>query len=166
MKKIILLLAIVVIAVLLAFMSLPEDPGRQSTVSPEQAGKQAEEDAQASADNNGGEQTTVKTMEDARLEALKAEYAKLERARRNLRQRLQNVAYYLREAELPEAEGGDIRDDLNSANRLLINPPLLGAFNGIDGVRDELKRLERTNQQLDAHEQTLREHGAGDDSGN
>ncbi len=167
MKKIILLLLVVVVAVLLAFMSLPEDPGRQPADTPAagQADKQAGKKEQQAAGGDAAETETVKTMEDARLEAMKAEYAKLERARRDLRQRLHDVTYYLREAELPQEKASEIRDELNSANRLLINPPLLGAFSGIDDIRNELQRYERTNQQLDAHEQILREHGAYDESG-
>lgn len=160
MKRIILLLVGVVIAVVLAFMSLPEDPGDKPP--PVTTGT-------SPADTTAGEQTTeqsaVEAAREKRLAAMKTEYAKLERAREDLRLRLQNIIYYLSKAELPDEQGGRMQDEILGFNRILVNPRLLGAFYGAEDILQERLRIENINQQLDEYEAVIREHGGYDEAG-
>ncbi len=161
MKRIILLLVIVGVAVVLAFMSLPEDPGqldRRDTVVKQLPTDEAIAEREA-------EQAAVESARDERLQAMQVEYKKLERARRDLRTRLQEVAYYLSEADLPEEEGRRMRHEIGVANQVLINPPLLGAFNGVADIERELKRIDRINQQLDEFENIIRQNGGYAETG-
>lgn len=145
MKRIILLLAIVVVAVALAFLTLPEDPGQQSRITP-----QVKHPTQSEAElQRELEQAAVEAERDRRLAAMKVKYEKLERERRNLRQRLEEVAYYTARADLTDEQKQRIRDEINSANRLLVNPPMLGAFRGVEGIESELDRIDNINKQLD-----------------
>lgn len=150
MKRFLLLLVIVVVAVVLAFMSLPEDPGRMETPAPI-----PETPITADKDKTTEQQSAVETERDARLAAMKELYADLERERRNLRQRLNKVRYYLAEADLADTRAEKVQEELDSANRLLINPPLLGAFRGVDGIQQELDRIARINERLDEIEVIL-----------
>lgn len=150
MKRFMLLLVIVVVAVVLAFMSLPEDPGRMETPAPI-----PETPITADKDKTTEQQSAVETERDARLAAMKELYADLERERRNLRQRLNKVRYYLAEADLADTRAEKVQEELDSANRLLINPPLLGAFRGVDGIQQELDRIARINERLDEIEVIL-----------
>ena len=159
MKRLVLLLAIVVIAVVLAFMSLPEDPGKimkQPAESEQTAQSEAEAEREAL-------QKKIEAERDKRLAAMKVEYKKLEKARRNLQQRLQEITYYLGQADVPEEQASDMREEIGAANRLLINPPLLGAFRGPDGIVRELEKIERVNQKLDEFEVVIRRHGGYDE---
>lgn len=152
MKRFLLLLVIVVVAVVLAFMSLPEDPGRMETPAPiPETPNTADKDE----DETTEQQSAVETERDARLAAMKELYADLERERRNLRQRLNKVRYYLAEADLADTRAEKVQEELDSANRLLINPPLLGAFRGVDGIQQELDRIARINERLDEIEVIL-----------
>lgn len=150
MKRFLLLLVIVVVAVVLAFMSLPEDPGRMETPAPI-----PETPITADKDKTTEQQSAVETERDARLAAMKELYDDLERERRNLRQRLNKVRYYLAEADLADTRAEKVQEELDSANRLLINPPLLGAFRGVDGIQQELDRIARINERLDEIEVIL-----------
>ncbi len=152
MKRFLLLLVIVVVAVALAFISLPEDPGRMEKPAPiPETPITADKDE----DETTEQQSAVETERDARLAAMKELYADLERERRNLRQRLNKVRYYLAEAKLPDTRAEKVQEELDSANRLLINPPLLGAFRGVDGIQQELDRIARINERLDEIEVIL-----------
>lgn len=164
MKRLFLLLVIIVVAVVLAFMSLPEDPGRVAEQpAPAQAPQQQKRPS--AEDQQEAEQAAIEAERDKRLEAMKVEYARLEKARRNLRQRLQAITYYMGQAEgIPTDETQSIRDEIGAANRLLINPPLLGAFRSVDGIRQELEKINRINKQLDEYQAIIREHGGYDDA--
>lgn len=162
MKRLALLLLVIVVAVVLAFMSLPEDPGQVTKPDTAKTAQKSEAEAKETA-----EKAAVEAERDKRLEAMKAEYAKLEKARRNLRQRLQAVSYYLGQAEtLPKDRAQSMRDEIGTAHRILINPPLLGAFSGVDDIKQELAKIERINQQLDEFEAVIREHGGYEDAQN
>lgn len=161
MKRIILLLVIVAVAVMLAFMSLPDDPGRLE--SPATAVKELPTD-EASAEREA-EQAALEAARDERLKAMKVEYAKLERARRDLRIRLQEVSYYLGESDLPAEQGRRMRNEIGVANQVLVNPPLLGAFNGVADIERELQRIDSINRQLDEFESIIRRHGGYAETG-
>ncbi|MDZ7737421.1 MAG: hypothetical protein U5P41_16055 [Gammaproteobacteria bacterium] len=109
-------------------------------------------------------QAIVETERDKRLEAMKVEYEKLERARRDLRRRLEEITDYLRRAEVPDTDHEDMREEIGAANRLLINPPLLGAFRGPDDIVRELEKINRINRKLDEFEEIIRRHGGYEDT--
>lgn len=155
MKRLVLLLAVVVVAVVLAFLSLPEDPGRKP-VQAEQSRQPAKSEAEAERE---ALKKQIEAERDKRLAAMKVEYKKLEKARRNLQQRLQEISYYLARTEVPEEQASSMREEIGAANRLLINPPLLGAFRGPDDIVQELEKIERVNRKLDEYETVIREHG-------
>lgn len=159
MKRLVLLLIVVVVAVALAFLSLPEDPGRETQITPIEQPEETVDEAELEA-----LQAIIETERDKRLEAMKVEYAKLERKRRDLRRRLEEITYYLHRAEVPDTELEDMREEIGAANRLLINPPLLGAFRGPDDIVRELEKIDRINRKLDEFEQTIRRHGGYGDA--
>ncbi len=159
MKRLVLLLAIVVIAVVIAFMGLPEDPGGmptqpQTVEQPEKSEAEAEREAR---------QAEIEAERDKRLKAMKKDYAKLERERRDLRIRLKEISYYMSQTELPDDQIETMRDEINDANRLLVNPPLLGAFRGPDDLSRELDKVARAHQQMDEFETIIRQHGGYED---
>lgn len=155
MKRLLLLLAIVVVAVGIAFMSLPEDPGSmrsqpQTTKESEQSQAEAERDAL---------QAKIEAERDKRLAAMQKEYDKLERERRDLRLRLEEISYYMGQADLSAEQRQTMQDEISNANRLLINPPLLGAFRGPEGITKERNKIARANDKLDEFEQIIRDNG-------
>jgi hypothetical protein len=151
MKRVALLLLLIAVVVGLAFLSLPDDPGETETLIMLEP---IEEDA-AHAERRARVEA-VEAERAARLEAMRAEYTELERERRRLRMRLRDVSYYLGYAELEPDQKNEILDDLGKANRLLINPPLLGAFRGVEGIQEELARIGRTNARLDEIEEIIK----------
>lgn len=153
MGKITILLFAVVLVVTVVFLTLPSVPFsdlEMATPPP----------ATANGEENAEKATAATDAEEARYQALKSEYAKLEKARRNLAIRLRHVDYIVRKAQLPPEQLRSIRADLQSAGRMLHNPPLLGAFNGIDDVRRELERIARMNDRFDAIERQIGDSGS------
>ena len=155
MKRLLLLLAIVVVAVVIAFMSLPEDPG---TMRVQQQTAQESEESKAEAKRDAL-QAKIETERDKRLAAMQKEYDKLERERRDLRLRLQEISYYMGEADLSAGQRQTMQEAIGDANRLLINPPLLGAFRGPEGITQERNKIARANDKLDKFEQIIRDNG-------
>lgn len=151
MKNIVLLLLLIAAVVGTAFLLLPDDPGEPEPMAilepVEEDSARAEQRARVEA---------VEAERSARLEAMRVEYAELERERRRLRMRLRDVSYYLAYAELESAQRNEILDDLGKANRLLLNPRLLGAFNGVEGIQAERARIARTNARLDEIEEIIK----------
>lgn len=144
MKRIFLLLVVVAVVVALAFMALPEDPGQTPVIAvPAPVAEQSADDADLAADK-----LLQEAERDARLERMKEVFARLERERRDLRIRLDEVAFYVGEASLSAEQAGQIREDMNTANRLLINPPLLGAFRDADAIQRELDQVVRNHDRL------------------
>jgi hypothetical protein len=156
MGKIAILLFAVVLVVAVVFLTLPSAPlsGLEIATPPP---------ATANSEENAGKAAAATDAEEARYQALKSEYAKLEKARRNLAIRLRHVDYIIRQAQLPPEQLQSIRADLQNAGRMLHNPPLLGAFNGTDDVHRELERIARMNDRFDAIERQI--GGSGSTSG-
>jgi len=155
MKRLLLLLAVVLVAVGIAFLSLPEDPGtmrvqQETTQEPEKSKAEAERDAL---------QAKIEAERDKRLAAMQKVYDKLERERRDLRLRLQEISYHMGQADLSAEQRQTIKDEISTAHRLLINPPLLGAFRGPAEITQEREKIARTNDKLDQFEQIIRENG-------
>ncbi|MEX2516559.1 MAG: hypothetical protein WD572_06560 [Gammaproteobacteria bacterium] len=143
MKRIFLLIVVVAVVVALAFMALPEDPGQNPPVAVPAPVSDQSEDADLAADK-----LLQEAERDARLERMKEVFARLERERRDLRIRLDEVAFYVGEASLSADEAEQIREDMNKANRLLINPPLLGAFRDAEAIQRELDQVLRNHDRL------------------
>lgn len=155
MKRLLLLLALVVVAVGIAFLSLPEDPGtmraqQETTKEPEKSKAEAERDAL---------QAKIEAERDKRIAAMEKEYDKLERERRDLRQRLREISYHMGQADLSAEQRQTMQEDIGDANRLLINPPLLGAFRGPADITQERNKIARANDKLDQFEQIIRDNG-------
>lgn len=155
MKRLLILLAIVVVAVGIAFLSLPEDPG---TMSAQQATTQESEKSKAEAKRDAL-QAKIESERDKRLAAMQKEYDKLERERRDLRLRLQEISYHMGQADLSAEQRQTMQDEIGDANRLLINPPLLGAFRGPADITQERDKIARANDKLDRFERIIRENG-------
>lgn len=143
MKRIFLLLIVVAVVVALAFMALPEDPGQTPPIAVPAPVSGQSEDADVAVDK-----LLQEAERDARLERMKEVFARLERERRDLRIRLDEVTFYVGEASLSADEAEQIREDMNKANRLLINPPLLGAFRDAEAIQRELDKVLRNHDRL------------------
>lgn len=79
---------------------------------------------------------------EARRAEIAAAFATLQAARNALRQELGNLKSRIWGLELPGAQAKKIGDDMLAAQYLLKNPPLLGAFPDVAGVRAEQARVE------------------------
>ena len=101
------------------------------------------------------ESATVNELEDeneaaeqARYAAIQAEYKKLEKARRNLDRRLARIKAVMWNVQLPPEQAEDIASKMRKGYELLKTKKLLGAFFGLQGVSDELARVEYAHQNL------------------
>lgn len=95
---------------------------------------------------------TAPGQEEAVAEARRAEiaaaYAELQAARKSLQQELGNLKGRVWGLELPGATAKKIGDDMMAAQFLLKEPPLLGAFSDVAGVRAEQARVDAARTRL------------------
>ena len=86
---------------------------------------------------------------DQRFALMQAEYAQLEKARRNLDRKLARAKALMWGVHLPANEAQEIVDHTKSGYALLKNKKLLGAFSDPQAISDELARIQYANQKLD-----------------
>lgn len=87
--------------------------------------------------------------EEERYAAIKAEYKKLEKARRNLDRRLARIKGVMWNVELPAEQAEEIVRKVRKGYQLLKTKKLLGAFSGLESISDELARVEFAHQNLE-----------------
>lgn len=167
-KKISIAVVIIAVIVGIYFVFAPTPVGRNSTPSPDEVQKSLDQTgpgAGSGKEMESVEETTPTgvAMED-RVERMRAEYALLEEARGDLRDHINDIKARLYGVELPAGQARDLNHDLMEAFVLLKNPPMLGAFRDVDGIREEIARIERANKRLDEVDQTIDEI-KGDESG-
>ncbi len=79
--------------------------------------------------------------EEKRYVAIKAEYKKLEKARRNLDRRLARIKGVMWNVKLPAEQAEEIVSKVRKGYELLKSKKLLGAFSGLESISDELARV-------------------------
>jgi len=87
--------------------------------------------------------------EEERYAAIKAEYKKLEKARRNLDRRLARIKGVMWNVELPADQAEEMVSKVRKGYALLKSKKLLGAFFGLESISDELARVEYVYQDLE-----------------
>ena len=112
--------------------------------------------------------TTVNELEDendaaeeARYAAIKAEYKKLEKARRNLDRRLARIKGVMWNVQLPAKQAEDIVSKMRKGYGLLKTKKLLGAFSGLQSISDELARVEYAYKNLEGVVEEVRAAKSG-----
>jgi len=99
--------------------------------------------------------------EEVRYQAILAEYKKLEKARRNLDRRLARLKAVMWNVELPAEQAEKIVSKIRKGYELLKSKKLLGAFSGLDSIRDELARVEYSHQSLEGVEEEVKAAKSG-----
>ena len=133
--KYVLLIALVLILGTIGTMlldtdkSLPESPPSAVTTEAEQA-------------------ITEPATEDSHYALMQAEYAKLEKARRNLEKRLARLKAMTWGVKLPTDQAENITKEMKKGYQLLKYQKRLGAFSGLSSIQDELARVEFRYQSL------------------
>jgi hypothetical protein len=87
--------------------------------------------------------------EEERYAAILAEYKKLEKARRNLDRRLARIKGVMWNVEMPADQAEEMVSKVRKGYGLLKSKKLLGAFSGLESIRDELARVEYVYQDLE-----------------
>lgn len=87
--------------------------------------------------------------EEERYAVILAEYKKLEKARRNLDRRLARIKGVMWNVEMPADQAEEMVSKVRKGYGLLKSKKLLGAFSGLESIRDELARVEYVYQDLE-----------------
>ena len=93
-----------------------------------------------------------------RIAAMRTAYAELEQARATVRRRLGILNSKLWKLQVPPDQARAITEQMQQGHALLKNPPLLGAFHGVDDIRRELARVNSIAAKLSALEGTVQEY--------
>ena len=86
---------------------------------------------------------------DERYEIMTSEYKVLEKERGILRQRLARLKHHMWGLKFEKNKAKEISEILLNAHRLVKNPNMLGAFSGVESIRDEIMKLKFANKSLD-----------------
>jgi hypothetical protein len=78
---------------------------------------------------------------DPRREAMRAAYAELENERRDLSRQIGSLQVRLWGLELPAEQAREIQQDMMTAQHLVKDPPMLGAFRDLAGIERERERV-------------------------
>ena len=105
----------------------------------------------------GKSEATAQAAEDVRRSETVAAYAELEVSRKDLQKQLSDLKAVLWGRELPVAQARTISRDMMSAQHLLRNPPLQGAFLDAAGVHAEKDRVDAARVQLQEISRTVGE---------
>ena len=101
--------------------------------------------------------TTTGTDDDARYQAMQAEFEKLEKARRNLERKLSRLKALLWDMEFPAEKSIAIKEQMQSGYALLKNKKLLGAYRELDDIKKESSEIEFVYNNLNTIEEEIRE---------
>ncbi|MBI1732842.1 MAG: hypothetical protein HYR49_08760 [Gammaproteobacteria bacterium] len=96
--------------------------------------------------------------DDARRTAVSAAYDELQASRKALQQSLGDLKSQLWGRELPAEQARSISRDMMTAQHLLKDPPMLGAFFDVGGVRAEKDKVDAALARL---RETARANGLG-----
>ncbi len=99
----------------------------------------------------------VRLAEERRVAAMRAEYARLESARDEVRLRLGRIKARLWKLRLPAAQARAMETQLRQGHALLHNPPMLGAFYDADDIRREITRVTAVGAELEQLEAAVEE---------
>ena len=86
---------------------------------------------------------------DERHEIMTSEYKVLEKERGILKQRLARLKHHMWGLKFEKNKAKEINEVLLNAHRLIKNPNMLGAFSGVESIRDETMKLKFANKSLD-----------------
>jgi predicted component of type VI protein secretion system len=125
----------------------PASPGQ----APVESGVSIPQPVPASQNDNAA------AAEAARRSETAAAYAGLEASRKTLQKELSDLKSALWGRELPADQARNISRDMMSAQYLLRNPPLLGAFSDAAGVQAEKDRVDAAQVRLQEISRTLGE---------
>jgi len=106
------------------------------------------------APDTGAEDASAAADAARRLQTAAA-YTELEASRKSLQRQLSDLKSYLWGRELPAEQARNIGKDMMSAQYLLRNPPLLGAFEDAAGVYAEKDRVQAAAVRLQEISRTL-----------
>lgn len=87
--------------------------------------------------------------DDLKSEQMAAEYKVLEKARSKLKQQLARLKHELWGLKFPSDQAKEMNEIMLNAHKLLKNPNLLGAFSDVQGIKDELDKINFANKALE-----------------
>lgn len=82
-------------------------------------------------------------QEQQRRATMRAEYAKLEQARNDVRKQLGRIKSVIWKLRVPPEQARAIEKRMYQGHILLKNPPLLGAFSSVDEIGREISKVDR-----------------------
>ena len=96
--------------------------------------------------------------EETRYRLMQAEFAKLEKGRRDLKRRLGKLRYHLKDIQLPATQAQQVNEVMLNGYKLLHTPKMLGAFSDVAGIAEELGRVNYAHANLDEVDRILQQN--------
>lgn len=158
MNKIMLFIALPVCAGIVTYLALNdvpremEDEAAVAGTTPSPAAVEPAQEAPGAG---------LAAQEQQRRAAMRAEYARLEQARNDVRKQLGRIKSVIWKLRVPPAQARAIEKRMYQGHILLKNPPLLGAFSSVDEIKRELSKVDVVHADLKDLEDELNEKQGG-----
>ncbi|MCG8379716.1 MAG: hypothetical protein MI865_09615 [Proteobacteria bacterium] len=89
------------------------------------------------------------STDDEKIVRMTAKYEELEKNRKKLKRRLARIRHEIWGLEFPTEQAKEMKGILLNATKLIKNPDMLGAFSSVDGIQDEITKINFAHKTLD-----------------
>ncbi len=98
------------------------------------------------------------STDDEKIVRMTAKYEELEKNRKKLKRRLARIKHEIWGLEFPTEQAKEMNRILLNATKLIKNPDMLGAFSSVDGIQDEITKINFAHKTLDQVSEMIEEN--------
>jgi hypothetical protein len=96
--------------------------------------------------------------DDEKVKLMTAEFEILEQERTKLKRRLSRLKHEMWGMKFTPDKAKNINEIMMAAHKLIKNPDMLGAFSGVEGIKDEISKIQFANKSIDQVSAMIEEH--------
>ncbi len=96
--------------------------------------------------------------DDEKVKLMTAEFEILKQERTKLKRRLSRLKHEMWGMKFTPDKAKNINEIMMTAHKLIKNPNMLGAFSSVEGIKDEISKIQFANKSIDQVSAMIEEH--------
>ncbi len=96
--------------------------------------------------------------DDEKVKLMTAKFEVLEQERKNLKRRLSRLKHEMWGLKFSPEKAKKMNEIMMTAHKLIKNPNMLGAFSSVEGIEDEIAKIQFANKSIDQVSTMIEEH--------
>lgn len=96
--------------------------------------------------------------DDEKVKLMTAEFEVLEQERKKLKRRLSRLKHEMWGLKFTPEKAKKMNELMMTAHKLIKNPDMLGAFSSVEGIQDEIAKIQFANKSIDQVNTMIEEH--------